>query len=390
MKKQETLPEITALSGMRGFAALWVFIYHFWALQIATPVVISFFGVYVDISWCFTFGWLGVPIFFVLSGFLLAQPFVRQFDARASSKVSIRAYLIRRCMRVCPAYYFQLAVLVMLAYFFQFGEYPRGAASWLAHLTMTFFSPPYFIAGINGAWWTLPIEFGFYLLLPMLAVLLKPQRWLLLVLFCFGTMLSYRYLIYSVYLGTDVPLYTRISLLPGVMDSFGLGMLSAYCVQHVRVKPIFESWAANAATFTMLLGYGIAMLLIYHFWMYYWSGGWMAYVYTPFFSAAIACGVFGAARGSSWAQRIFGNQVMCFFGNISYSLYLWHLPLLGALKLFPELQEIDAHRHAFSLAICTFILVAISWMSWRFVELPGIALGKRLSRFQSNAKAQCH
>ena len=118
MKKQENLPEIAALSGMRGFAALWVFIYHFWALQVATPVIISFFGVQLDISWCFTFGWLGVPIFFVLSGFLLAQPFVRQFDAPASSKVSIRAYLIRRCLRVFPAYYFQLTVLVMLAYFF--------------------------------------------------------------------------------------------------------------------------------------------------------------------------------------------------------------------------------------------------------------------------------
>ena len=349
----------------------------------ATPVAISFFGAQLDISWCFTFGWLGVPIFFVLSGFLLALPFVRaQLDVLNNSNVGIRAYLFRRILRVFPAYYFQLIVLIALAYFFQFGEYPHGAASWFAHLTMTFFSPPYFIAGINGAWWTLPIEFGFYLLLPMLAVLLKPQRWILLLMFCLGTMLSYRYVIYLVYSGTDVPLYTRVSLLPGVMDSFGLGMLAAYCVQHIRVKGGFEVFAANAATFAMFFGYGISMLLMYQFWMHYWSGGWMSYAFTPLFSAAIACGVFGAARGSSWAKWVFGNKVMRFFGDISYSLYLWHLPLVGALKLFPQLQEIGAGRHTISFAICTVVLTVVSWLSWRFVELPGIAWGKRLSRVQ--------
>ncbi len=375
---------------MRGFAALWVFIYHFWALQVAAPVVVSFFSLSLDISWCFTFGWLGVPIFFVLSGFLLAQPFVRQPDSPGTSKVSIRAYFIRRVFRVFPAYYFQLIALIVLAYFFQFGDYPRTAEGWFAHLTMTFFSPPFFTAGLNGAWWTLPIEFGFYLLLPMLAPLLKRRRWIFLLLFCFGMMLSYRYLIYSLFLGTDVPLYTRISLLPGVMDSFGAGMLAAYCAQHVRIKPGFDVRAANVATFVMLLGYGVAILLIYQFWMVYWSGGWMSYAYTPLFSAAIACGVFGAALGSTWAQWLFGNQLMRFFGKISYSLYLWHLPLLGALKLFPKLQTVGlpttgTHQHAILLAVCTLILLAISWLSWRFIEVPGIAWGKQLSRFQPDA-----
>jgi peptidoglycan/LPS O-acetylase OafA/YrhL len=273
--------EIAAISGMRGFAALWVFVYHFWVLEVSAPVVVSFFGIRVDLTWCFTFGWLGVPIFFVLSGFLLAQPFVRQLDTPGSSNIRIRAYAIRRILRVFPAYYFQLIVLIGLAYFFQFGNYPHGLASWFAHLTMTFFCPPYFIDGLNGAWWTLPIEFSFYLLLPLIAILLKPQRWMLLMLFCFGVMLCYRYVIYSVYLGTDVLLYIRISLLPGTLDSFGLGMLSAYCVHHVGIKPGLEMRAANAATLAMGLGFCISMILMHQFWMFYWSGGWMSYAYTP-------------------------------------------------------------------------------------------------------------
>ena len=261
---------------------------------------------------------------------------------------------------------------------------------------MTFFSPPYFIAGINGAWWTLPIELGFYIILPLFAVLLKRGRGLAMLIFCLCIMLSYRYITYCVYLATDIPLYTRISLLPGVMDSFGFGMFAAYLSHYLTVRSTnsIDSTAkssvakqnvlANGLTVVMLLGYGIAMVLIYHFWMYYWGGGWTSYMYTPFFSAVIACGVLGASLGSTWADWLLGNRVMRFLGNISYSLYLWHLPLIGALKVFPQLQEIGAHRNSILLGICTCSLIFVSWLSWRFIELPGIALGKRLTRTRAH------
>jgi peptidoglycan/LPS O-acetylase OafA/YrhL len=172
--------EVSALTGLRGFAALWVFLYHFWALQVKTPVVIGLFSYQLDISSCFTFGWLGVTIFFVLSGFLLAQPFIQQFSVPSTKKLNLGSYFVRRILRVFPGYYVQLLILSLLAYFFQFGTYPQDSASWLAHLSMTIFSPPFFIDGINGVWWTLPIEFSFYILLPILAILLKRRRGLIL------------------------------------------------------------------------------------------------------------------------------------------------------------------------------------------------------------------
>ena len=400
--------EVAALSGLRGFAAMWVFIYHFWALQVYASVKVSVFGWDVDVTSAFTFGWLGVPIFFVLSGFLLAQPFVLAwqnnsknsvFASQNNSKINLPAYFIRRILRVFPAYYGQLLILVLLAYFFQFGRYPPDAASWIAHLTMTFFSPPYFIDGINGAWWTLPIEFGFYLVLPMFAVLLKPGRGLAMLILCLCIMLSYRYAIYSVYLATDVPLYTRASLLPGVMDSFGIGMFAAYLLHHLTARSSSltshaaeslrgQNRLANGLMVAMLFGFCIAMLLMYWYGIFYWSGGWMSYCYTPFFSAVIACGILGASLGSSWAVLLLGNRVMRFLGEISYSLYLWHFPLIAALKLIPQLQEIGPHRNSILLGICTILLILVSWLSWRFIELPGIAFGKRLTNsLRINPKA---
>ena len=391
--------EVAALTGLRGFAAMWVFIFHFWGSQVLKAVNIEVLGWHFDITWCFTFGWLGVPIFFVLSGFLLSQPFIKQADTKKnttnevigqSPTINLKSYFIRRVLRVFPAYYGQLAILVLLAYFFQYGSYPENLASWIAHLTMTFFSPPYFISGINGVWWTLPIEFGFYLLLPLFAVLLKPGRGLALLILCLGTMVCYRYFMYAIYLGTDVALYTRVSLLPGVMDSFGLGMFAAYLSHHLTAKLLSlknpesirkkQRLFANAASAAMLLGFGSCMLIMQNYWMFYWSGGWMSHCYTALFSAAIACGLLGASQGSGWLQWMFGNRAMRFLGNISFSVYLWHVPVIGALKLFPKLQEIGAHRNSILLALCTISVIFISWLSWRFIEVPGIAWGKRLTR----------
>ena len=395
-------PEVNAITGLRGFAAMWVFIFHFWGSQVIKAVNIEILGWQFDITWCFTFGWLGVPIFFVLSGYLLAQPFIKQAGIKRSEskeessqsipRISLRAYFVRRVLRVFPAYYGQFFILVLLACFFQYGRYPEDAASWIAHLTMTFFSPPYFISGINGVWWTLPIEFGFYLLLPLFAVMLKPGRGLALLFLCLSIMLCYRYFIYFMYLATDVPLYTRVSLLPGVMDSFGIGMYAAYLSNNLPAKLIGsnsiasellherQNLVASAATVLMLLGFGGCMLIMQKYWMFYWSGGWMSYSYTPLFSAVIGCGLVGASLRSSWLEWLFGNRLMRFLGNISYSMYLWHVPVIGTLKLFPKLQEIGAHRNSILLGLCTIVLIFISWLSWRFIELRGIAWGRRLTR----------
>lgn len=372
--------EVHALTGMRGFAAFWVFIYHFWALRIGDSVTVSVLGRTIDISACFTFGWLGVTIFFVLSAFLLAQPFILKASedrGRVSvEKINLVAYFSRRIARVFPAYYVQLLVLSLLAYFFHVGKYPQDLASWLAHLTMTFFSPPFFIDGINGVWWTLPIEFSFYIALPLFVTLFKPNRGILILAVCLGVMIVYRYLTYRMYLGTDVPLYSRINLLPGSMDAFGIGMFGAYAAFYLKNK--VTSHRANLATLVMLFLFGVCMVVLHKFWMYYWSGGWMSYTFSVAFSAAIALGAFGAQCGSSLANFLFGNRVLRFLGNVSYSLYLWHVPVITWLAAIPMLQQVP-HKNLVLLILCTVVLLVLSWLSWRFIELPAINWCKRIT-----------
>jgi peptidoglycan/LPS O-acetylase OafA/YrhL len=169
-------------------------------------------------------------------------------------------------------------------------------------------------------------------------------------------------------------------LLPGSMDAFGLGMFSAYLAYHLRFKMLEMHYTANLAMLAMLLLFGICMVLLNQFWMYYWSGGLMSYIFSALFSTTIAIGAFAAQIGSSWAKWLLGNFLMRFLGTISYSFYLWHIPVINFLKIFPRLQEIGPHKNLILLILCTIILTIISWLSWRFIELPAVNWGKSITR----------
>jgi peptidoglycan/LPS O-acetylase OafA/YrhL len=118
---------------------------------------------------------IGVPIFFVLSGFLLFRPWVRS-AASGTSLPSLNRYAIRRLRRIAPAY---LVVVVVAYALYQFRDAgPNPGHTWvglLQHLTLTqIYEPVYFLVMHQGLTqtWSLAVEFAFYTTLPLLAVVL--------------------------------------------------------------------------------------------------------------------------------------------------------------------------------------------------------------------------
>jgi peptidoglycan/LPS O-acetylase OafA/YrhL len=87
----------------------------------------------------------------------------------------------------------------------------------------------------------------------------------------------------------------------------------------------------------------------------------------------------GAAILSS---RLLVNRVWSFYGEISYSVYLWHLPVM--LVLVPAYRELLAligpgvPLFCVALALTLLVLTGVSWLSFRYIELPGITLGKHV------------
>lgn len=190
-----------ALDGLRGFAALAVLAEH---------VGIMANGI----------GALGVHLFFALSGFLLAIPFVRQPE-RALSLTYMRAYMLRRLKRIIPMYYSIITVLFLFRH-----KNPEVIRHYL------------FLQG-DGYLWTVPQEMFFYLVLPIvvcvLYVLLQIRKWVamlaLLICIVVTTHLAHRGLI-TLYGNGD---HWRI--LVGIFLS---GMFFSYLYQFFQEQPFWQ------------------------------------------------------------------------------------------------------------------------------------------------------
>lgn len=373
---REDASHLRVLTGVRGWAALWVFMYHAWSYAKHPPLRVDLFGWTLDLTPLFSMGIAGVTIFFVLSGFLLATPFA-QWQAGLRQRPPLGRYYLRRVLRVFPAYYAQLAILLVIAAWLPGQPGIEDAGSLVRHLMMLFMPPPLGTFPINGVWWTLPIEFGFYLVLPLLAFMLTPRRGLWLLFACIAVMYLWRQGV--VVRLAEAPMQMRVYAayqLPGSMDAFGLGMLAA--VLHAN-RAHLPGWLLPPARSSGLGLLGIALVVAAIYWLpgrraEYWADNLIFYAWTPALSLGIAAVLLAGAGGSGTLQKIFGNRIMVFLGLVSYSLYLWHLPVLTWLAAASWYPGLTGGRLAWILALALPLTLAIATVSYLGVERPFMRL----------------
>lgn len=366
------ISEIAVLTGLRGFAALWVLVYHAWV--VAGPRRIEFLlgGWTLDFTPFFSIGWAGVGVFFVLSGFLLAQPYVRWVSG-AAARPGVGPYLARRCARVLPGYYLQLILLVTLAWVLDGRWVITGIGDALGYAGMLFVPGPLGVSPLNGVWWTLPIEFSFYLVLPLLAGLLRGWRVLALLVLAMGIMVAWRWFAITV-LPAELP-GARVVLgnqLPGSLDSFALGMVAAFLQQGTGAC----AWLGARPWRRELLALSGAMLgLCLLYWVHYghrayWTLAPISFLWTPLFCLATAAVILAATAGSRPLHWLFANSLARYLGTISYGVYLWHFPLLG--WLVAAVPALEGYALFWLLPACLGLTVIMAALSWRWVEQPVI------------------
>ena len=158
---------VAALTGLRGVAAGFVFLfhYHYFNPDIRLDQAVPVLGWVLQFP--LGFGFMGVDLFFVLSGFLLTLPFAAARLA-GSEPPALGRYFRRRFLRVFPAYYAQLFLIAAIGAWFLAWR-PLSGTEWAAHAVMFFNVGPDPVRPLVGLWWTLPVELSFYLLLPGLA-----------------------------------------------------------------------------------------------------------------------------------------------------------------------------------------------------------------------------
>jgi peptidoglycan/LPS O-acetylase OafA/YrhL len=363
---------IASLTGMRGIAAILVFLYHYEALHpgIRLDLAVPLIGKILQFP--LGFGFAGVDIFFVLSGFLLTLPFARA-ALTENQGPPLSRYFKRRFLRVFPAYYAQLFVILAIGGWFVTWT-PQTVTTFIAHMLMFFnigWNP---VKPMVGVWWTLPVEMGFYLLLPLLAPFMRPRRWIPVLVG--GLILSMVYRSWAAahfgpLLGGE-HVFLAASQLPGSITEFLLGASAALLVQFTSLndRPRPAAWKLDLL---FVLG-----LLIPAVWLWqvvlsagaeYWMGHWGMIVAPLALGLPLSMAVLGLYWGSPVGAYLLANRVVYFLGLISYSLYLWHFVVMQQIQYLIG----DAYAslpHSVTFPLTTVAVITVASASYYLVERP--------------------
>ncbi|WP_456376841.1 acyltransferase family protein [Thiolapillus sp.] len=335
---------LDSLTGLRGLAALWVAVWHVWGFAGRPVYELDLWGLHLDLTPLVRTGWAGVDVFFVLSGFVLGLAYCQ---AWLGNRPPIRTleYFRRRLLRVLPAYWVQIAVL-LLVLFVTGASFP-ASGDILAQLLMVhnLFGGP--STQLNPVYWTLPVEFNFYLLLPLLAIVVVPARWVWLLGVALLVAVLYRYILFQYFLH-DLPVSEKVwwlNQLPGRLEQFVSGMAAAWIYSSIRENGFQQSLIYRWRYLLLLAGVcGLGLLA----WfihatqpigavnvegLTYWGGHWSLFVWHSLFGFCVAILVLVVALGTPVTDFFLANRGIMYMGLISYSLYLWHFPVVKWLHL---------------------------------------------------------
>jgi peptidoglycan/LPS O-acetylase OafA/YrhL len=363
---------------LRGVAALWVMAYHLWIMWGGDEFK---FGLSGDFSYglrsLFRAGYQGIDLFFVLSGFVIAWPYVLRGRTRLSLPETLDFYR-RRYLRIAPAYYASIAVAVALA--------ACGALSAatdplvvLMHLLFAENFFPEMVSAIRGVYWTLPTEIHYYILFPLLLRWVPLRRPLLFALGTIAFAIGYRTFTLWIHNEHGIWLTWTAGYLPGRVDQFGLGLAAACAVANAQSlsRTVSRGVALGLTLIAILVAIGVGRATDN-------ALGWTYLIGPTLVALAIAAmlyamGVyFGAApRRADAGMRIPGSRLLYAIGMASLSLYLWHtffidLASNAALHWELPLGERNVLIFAFGLAAIPF-----SFLTYRWIERPCIEWSKR-------------
>lgn len=304
---------VGALDGVRGLAILLVLVFHYGRSARG-------FGLQNPLLTASEFGWIGVDLFFVLSGFLITGIL---YDAKGSENY-FRNFYARRSLRIFPLYYLALIVVLALAAVWpSAGIWPDFSPLWfvfyLSNVAMV--SAAESDAGILGHFWSLAIEEHFYLVWP-LCVLLATRRQLMAI--AAGLLLLALAARLLLGLSGAASAEAMYVLTPLRLDPLAVGAICSLAVRGpAGLAPLIRpAWIA------MLAG-GTAVVLIVLLTSLSPNNLVMQmYGFTPL--AVAFGGMLLVALSFRPANQAFCNPVLRWFGRYSYGLYVWH-PIINVL-----------------------------------------------------------
>jgi len=317
---------LVSVHALRGLASLWVCWFHLSRGAEHYPT-------WEPLRASGKFGWLGVEIFFVISGFIL--PYVLYKKNYTYGK--FRNFLVKRLVRLEPPYLVTIILIIVLSYASTLSPLYKGAAFNVNFFQLslhvgylnTFFDYPW----LNPVFWTLAIELQFYLILGLVFPLLMRNSSMRITVFLVFCLLAY--------------------LIPS--QKFFFHFFFLFFIGYIAFE--YFSRSMPSGLFCCWFVVGLAGV--------FYTVGSEA-------TLAAACAVFFILF-----IRL-DNPILNFFGTISYSLYLLHIPIGGRLVNLSSRLDLGPLGQSFAVICALSLSILAAYMLYKLVEGPSQKLASSI------------
>ena len=352
------MKHIPALDGIRGIAIISVILFHFNLPQNLEAGVLK--G-----------GFLGVDIFFVLSGFLITKILLEEYHS--SKTINLLNFYYRRALRLFPALFLVLSIAFIYVLIAdnsaERDKVIRGIFSTIFYYSNWVNAYEAAPLGFLTHTWSLALEEQFYIFWPILLLLILSFDYLkanfskIVLLLIFLSWSAKSYFAYNsqflrAFAGTDAR-----------SDALLIGCLLAYWQKERSLLITYLS----KSVFVYLAAIIIVTMLVFapHDSLYMYFGG---YTFFAFLTAILLNGL--SLNYIPLLSHVSNHSVLRYLGKISYGLYLWHLPMHSFCAYLLDHRFLLA-RNFMAIGLSLFI----AHLSFKFVELPITVLRKKLNKY---------
>lgn len=328
------------IDGLRAFSVFFVIGYH------AFPEI-------------FKAGFIGVDIFFVISGYLISSILIRNLK---NNSFSFLDFYIRRIRRIFPALILVLVVCFAFGWFSlfpiefkQLGKHIAGSAGFISNFIL-WNESGYFDNAANTKpmlhIWSLGIEEQFYFIWPLILWLIFKIRINYLLFIIFLIIVSFSFNVYEAKIDKVATFYSPLTRFWELLVG---GLLAI-------IKDDYKGSVNSELNSNFLSIFGVGLILLAFFFIDDESA------YPGILALFPVIGSFFlilAGNNSIFNQIVLSNKVLVWFGLISFPLYLWHWPLIS----FARIVESDFPNENYRL-ISIVISIFLSWVTYKFLEKP--------------------
>ena len=319
-------------------------------------------------------GFVGVDVFFVISGYLITGIILREYEK--TGRISFTRFYRRRIRRILPLATVVIVATVVASYILLTRTRSQAVAVdgvWAffsaANWHMALVGTDYFQLGLPPSplqhYWSLSVEEQFYLVWPwlLLGFLLiagrlgwkaEAKRKTVIAIFAFATLASFAWSVHESATNANLSYFSTLDR----AWELGIGAIVASLAAYLTRLP---AWLRPGLAWAGLIGIITSLFLIGPTTQFPGPGALLPVLST---ALVIAAGTGRRNRTYDWALFPITNRIATYFGNISYSLYLWHFPVaILLIAIFPS----DSAAY---LIVGVVSMIGLSVLSYHLIEDP--------------------